>query len=523
MPIRAKLVTAMRLPFPERIPLQAAFIAATILAGLQQLQGTSVLFTVYSFLFVVIAAVTFNVAGGFTRPSGSYVFFYAVLGLLVGLVYKAYLGEPGDSNLRSPILTIQVFTGGITAMLFAVIISRKLSRKKPILGNILEEKDMKNAAVGCFAFGLLLFGINAVVPHQDGSVLSALAQLDRFFQISIIIGTLHAIKKSGGRTGFSFLVLLAIAITSFAGALAFSKEGMFTPVTCWFVAASSMRLRIRSYQIVIGIAVAYVIFHFLVPYSQYGRSQVPEKATFQDRLELSSGMLSDLSGVRQQYLEGYNKAVDADEGTGMDYYNEPQGFFDRLTMIGPDDALINYTSQGNFFGLGVIPAYFANWIPHFLWPNKPGLGSGNLYAHEIGGIIGDEDLSTGISFTPTGEAFHLAGWTGIFVVSPIIWIMVFTVFDSLSGDTRKSPWGLLTIAVFAHMAPEGMLGGIIYTAWFGSLAIIFVAVTTAYFMPLIGTLLAGSEKTGIVRLRRRGMLPTPELASRPLKPSRSSV
>ena len=128
------------MPFPERIPLQRVLLAALVLVSLQQLQRTSLVFSIFSFLFIVIAAITFNTAGGFTRPSGSYVFFYSVLGLIVGLIYKAYLGEPADSNLRNPILTIQVFTGGITAMLLAVIISRKISRKKAFLTNIVKKK-----------------------------------------------------------------------------------------------------------------------------------------------------------------------------------------------------------------------------------------------------------------------------------------------------------------------------------------------------------------------------------------------
>jgi hypothetical protein len=495
----------MRMPFPERIPLQAVILAATILAGLQQLQRTSIVFTVYSFLFVVIAAITFNMAGGFTRPSGSYVFFYSVLGLIVGLVYKAYLGEPADTNLRNPILTIQVFTGGISAMLVAVIVSRRISQKRPFLGNILKEKDMKNAAVGCFAFGLFLYLLNAVNPHKDGTVLSAMSQLDRFLEMSIIIATVHSIKKSGGRSGFSPLVLISLGVTSIAGVMTFGKEAMFSPLLCWFVAASSMRLRIRPYQIGIGMAVLYVIFHFLVPYSQYGRTQVPEKATLKDRMELAYTLLTDLSDVRRQYEAGFEDTPSDDSGVNMDYYNEPQGFFDRLTMIGPDDALINFTNQGNTFGVAVIPAYFANWIPHFLWPDKPGLASGNLFAHEIGGILGEDDYSTGISFTPSGEAFHLAGWAGIFVVAPLIWILLFTVFDSVCGDTRKSPWGLLAIALFAHIAPEGMLGGAIYITWFGTVGIIFVALASAYVMPIVGTLLVGPEKTGIARLRRRGI------------------
>ena len=466
----------MRLPFPERFPLPYVVITASILAALQQLQRTSLTFSIFSFLFIVIAAITFN--SGRRIHSGSSgklrAVFYSVLGLMVGLFYKAYLGEPADSNLRNPILTMQVYTAGISAMLFAVIISRRISRKKAFLTDIVKEKDMKNAAIGSFAVGLMLYLLRSVLPNENGTVLSAIGQLDRFLEMAIIVGTVHTIKQSGGRAGFSPPLVIVLVLTTFAGAVTFGKQGMFTPLLCWLIAASSMRLRIRPYQIGVGLVVLYVMFHFLVPYSQWGRGQLPEKATFQERMELSVTLLSNLSGVREQYLasfEGDDTGGSSDDtGTSMNYYNEPQGFFDRLTMIGPDDALINYTSRGNYYGVAVIPAYFANWIPHFLWPGKPGLASGNLFAHEIGGMP-EDDYTTGISFTPSGEAFHLAGWAGIFVVAPLIWIIVFTVFDSLCGDTRRSPWGLLSIALFAHTAPEGMLGGAVYITWFGSLGI----------------------------------------------------
>jgi hypothetical protein len=124
-------------------------------------------------------------------------------------------------------------------------------------------------------------------------------------------------------------------------------------------------------------------------------------------------------------------------------------------------------------------------------------------------------VTTGISFTPSGEAFQLAGWTGIFLIAPAIWIVLFTVVDSLCGDVRKSPWGLLVIATFAHIAPEGMLGGPIYFLWFGMIGIVTAAVVTSYVMPLLGTMLAGPEPTGLVKtrrpeslLRRTGFVPT---------------
>ena len=489
----------MRLPFPERIPLPAAFVAATVLTGLQQLQRTALYFSFYTFLVIIFATIAFNLAGGFTRPSGSYIFFYAVLGVVEGLVYKAFLGEPAESNLRSPILTMQVFTGGMAAMCVAALISRKFRRRRGLLSGLVKEKDEKNAAVGCFAVGMVIVLLDIVNSHKDGSILSALTQLNHFLNMSIIIGTLYTIKVSRGRTGFSTSVLVYIGTSIALGIMYFSKQGMFTPLLCWLVAAASLRLRIRGYQIALGLIAVYFMFHIMVPYSQYGRNLVPEGISVNQRISLSYSLLSDPASLISEYSEA---GGGGDDNSGnMDYYDKPQGFFDRLTMIGPDDALVSYTSQTGPIGLDIIPAYFANWIPHFLWPGKPGLASGNLYAHQIGGILSEEDTSTGISFTPTGEAYHLAGWTGVFVVAPIIWTMLFLLFDSLCGDTRSSPWGLLMLALFAHIAPEGMLGGVIYAMWFNAVGLIFVALATGYLMPVIGTLIAGPEKTGLIRTR----------------------
>jgi hypothetical protein len=501
----------MRLPFPERIPLYASLFAATVLVGLQQLQRTDPRFSLYSFLFIVIATITFNAAGGFTRPSGSYVFFYAVLGVIVGICYKAYLGEPGDSNLRAPVLTMQVFTGGICSMLIAVLISRRITRRKAFLGTMLKEKDMRNAIIGCFCFGLFLSLINAVLPHQNSSALSAITQLDRFLPMSVILATTYAIKQSKGRSGISGLVLLSILVSISFGLISFSKEGMFTPIMAWLVAACSLRLSVRPLQLIIAAVIVFTMFHFLVPYSQYGRNLVPENATLGDRAQISFDLISNIAQTRQIYIEG-TEEISGQLGA-MQYYDEPQGFFDRLTMIGPDDSLIDYTSQGNFFGVSLIAADFANWVPHFLWPNKPTLNTGNMFAHKIGGVVGEDDITTGISFTPSGEAYQLAGWTGIFVVAPLIWIMVFTVFDSLCGDVRKSPWGLLVIAMFSHAAPEGMLDNLIGLVWLGSIGLIFVAVASAYVMPIVGTLFAGSEKTSVV-IHRPRRIATP-LSPRP--------
>jgi hypothetical protein len=172
---------------------------------------------------------------------------------------------------------------------------------------------------------------------------------------------------------------------------------------------------------------------------------------------------------------------------------------DRLEMISIDDQLIDLTERSGTFGYAPIYAGFANIIPRVFWPNKPIIGYGNLYAHQLGGVA-DDDTTTGISFSPSGEGYHIDRWIGVLILAPVLWIMLFTLFDSLCGTVRETPWGLLVIALFSHSAPEGMLGSVIYMLGFSALSIVVAAFSATYLMPLLGTLFKGPEAT-VVRQR----------------------
>ena len=78
----------MRIPFPERIPISRVAIFAAALFTIQTLEHTALYFSVGCVVFILIAAFTFNTAGGLTRASGAYVFFYSVLVVIVGVCYR---------------------------------------------------------------------------------------------------------------------------------------------------------------------------------------------------------------------------------------------------------------------------------------------------------------------------------------------------------------------------------------------------------------------------------------------------
>ena len=483
----------MRLPFPERVPFVPTFAFAAVLCAIQLYQGTSSVFALFSFFYILVAAQAFNVAGGFSHTSGAFVFFNATLGVIVGLCLKAYLGEPADSNLLAPLLTIEVYFVGMCMMLLAVFLSKKVSTKHSILGKMITDDKLQTATVGCLIAGILVNAAGSVLPGGNGSVLSALNQINRFFPLAAILGVINTIRRSGGTRSVNLPVLLAVSFMFAIGALGFSKEGMFAPFACWLLAAASQRYWLSRRQIVVIILVIIFIFRYLVPYSQYGRNLRDENGGM--NFSLSLNLLLNLGYVRQQYLES---AADAYDERIYGYFNTSQGFFDRLEMFAIDDALINETEQFGTFGFSPIIMGLENMVPHFIWKDKPQVLIGNIWAHEIG-LLSNEDTSTGVSFSSTASAFHLLGWAGIFFLAPAIWFILFVLFDSLCGDIRKSPWGLLVLVLYVHAAPEGDLPSLMYMYVYTSFGIVFAGLMGAYVMPILGTFFIGPEGITIRR------------------------
>jgi hypothetical protein len=481
----------VRLPFPERVPYTYVCIFALLLCTIQVYQGTAPLFSLGCFFFVIISAIAFNVAGGLTRPSGAYIFFFSILVVIIGLFWKAFLGEPADSNLAVPMLTIEIYVASIFGMLVAAFVSRRLAPKQALLAGFVTDENMQTATVGCLVAGVIFLFVFALVPKGEGSVLSALAQLNRFIVMAIFLGVIHAIRRSGGTRSINLPSLLAAGILFIAGVFTYSKEGMITPFVCWLLAAASQNYKLSVRQIAGGILVTVFLFQYLVPYSQYGRNF--QTNSFSTNVHVSVSMLEDLGTVRKNYQESEANTDDEDDELAKSYFNTSQGFFDRLQMIGPDDNLNELTEQGVVAGMGPIYIFFENLVPHFIWKDKPSWGGGNLYARQMG-RLGEDDDTTGISFSPASEAFHLMRWSGVLIVGPILWAMLFTLFDSLCGDVRKSPWGLLVILVFAHAAPEGGIAILVYCIGYLTAGILFAAYTATFLMPVLGEIIIGPSR-----------------------------
>ncbi len=479
----------MRIQLPTRISTTKTLIFASGLFCVQQLEHTDLLFSLLFFAFVMIGVIAFNAGGGFSRVSGAYVFLFTVLTCVLGVTWKAVLGEPANSNLLVPQLDMAIYAASNFMLLLVILLNKRLTGRSQGLAP--GDLTYSLAALGCLILGLIQNVLNALGLASPGSALSIANQLSQFFPLAIILGTIGAMRDSGGRRSINFVSGLSMTLVLLGGMLAFSKQGIFTPIACWIVAAAFCKFNLRPVHYIVLIAFA-VSSYIVAPLIAAGRVHVSENAGYAERAAVVYGILTHLGQAKQAEVETQANAAAFAGKSG--YYNQPQGLIERLSILSADDSLFNYTAKGNYIGYRPIIEDYENFIPHFILPDKPVPIGGNYYAHEIGGILADADDSTGISFSPMGEAFHVDGWVGIFFLMPLIWLSLFASLDHICGDLRRSPWGLLMVVLFAHAAAESLLASLIWMSVFGNLGLVLAIAFCTRFAPVVGALFYGGNR-----------------------------
>jgi hypothetical protein len=481
----------MRLSLPERVPIQKMFIFAACVAGIEQYQGTNFLFSLLFFGFIMASAVAFNLAGGFSRVVGAYIFWFALLVPGFGVVWKSVLGEPADSNLRAPLLTISAYMVSMVVLALVAILTAKIDLRRVGFSATAPKVDYTLAGMGCLAFWVLLSFANEFFGGIIPGFFSALRQIDIFRPLAIVLSTIGVIRATKGRRSVNVVTMLAMFSLIWDGLLGASKQMMMTPLVCWMVAATYMKLRLnfsRTLCIGLGALVSFTIFSQL----SQARDLMTDNYSYDDRVAVVFYELTHYNAV-----VAHNKEAEVEDLTQLShhYYDSNQNsLVGRLSMISPDDAFFNYALTAPNTGLESVWITFQNLVPNFMLSKKKvGLGAGNIYAHEIGGYLAPDDDSTGISFSPIPEAYHLIGWAGIVFLMPAIWLLLFFSIDFVCGDLKNAPWALMVIVYFAHAAPESLISGLIYYMGYGNFGMLVSILFCTRLAPVFGALFYGSS------------------------------
>ena len=449
-------------------------------------------------------------AGGLRYPSGAFIFFTALISGILGFWAKVFYAEPGDSNLRAPTTTLLTYCAGMAVMGCVAAFVRRLRPTVGLLPRVpVEGGAMRRAAAGALVLGMGLQLLTFGGIREEGSLVSALRQMNFFVVMSIVLGTFSEVKRTGGQRGTNWVVWTGILWNQAFGLIGFSKEGILSPPVTWFITAVVAGYSFSRKQLLGGIVCIILFQTYIIPFTQYGRNFRSEDYNAWEDAKMAIRLLADLRGTRAIY-ETAVKDPDHDYGDVPHYFDRSHGLVDRLTMLAPDDALTAYTLEGNTAGYLPTIAGLVNIIPHFIWKDKPFYYVGNRYAREVG-IISEDNDATGISFSPTADAFHQKRWQGIFLLLPAVLLCLFLIMDFMSGDLRESPWGVFFAVGCSHVAPEGMIGGQIYFATYGVFGITVIAIMARYVLPLVAGIFTSNPGPGPVR--------TPHFSPRPLSRS----
>ena len=490
----------MRLPYPRRVSPKFVFFFVVTLFFAELLEGTNVVFVLLVSAYLALFAFAFNLGRGLHHIAGAYVFFSGLLTLGLPVTWKAILGEPAELGLLSPLLTMLCYTGNMAMLCLVAFLVTRTASKRPLLFPMASSDAMWKASIGCFVVGgafQIIFGSQYVTGGDLGS---AIRQFNYFMQMSILLAVTYEVKKSDGKRAVNWVGGIAVLWTFTWGVIYSSKEGMFIGPFCFVLAAAAAGYRFSIRNILVAAAFGWFMIAYMIPYSQYVRQFRSANGDRKVEEQTALVYIFKLGEIRSAYkdeeITGLAAYLD-----GPHFFGSPQGLMDRFAQVAYDDALINYTEQGHVEGL--LPTYDAllNIIPRILWKNKPFFSTGNEYAHEIGGILSEEDEGTAISFNALADAFHQARWFGLLVVWPLVIYLYFLITESLVGGIRDGPWVLLPIMIIAHLGPEGVVGNYIQQSTFGALALLIISVSTRFIFPIAGRLITGSDRT-VVRKQK---------------------
>src|SRR5262245_42005302 len=117
--VRKKSGNEFKLAFPGLLRLDLCAIAALVLMVMQLATGTLLEFAELTFLATFLAAVAINLVGGLCTLAGWCIAVIALKSYVISQFGKIYYGEPGESNLEQPFVTMGVMAASMVAICLA--------------------------------------------------------------------------------------------------------------------------------------------------------------------------------------------------------------------------------------------------------------------------------------------------------------------------------------------------------------------------------------------------------------------
>jgi hypothetical protein len=446
------------------------FVVSAIYFAAQMATGTDVYAASLFSAAIFFGLYSVRAAGGLTSAPGILNASIITKFLLIAIVLKVISGQAADSNLYSPLSTPAVMALGFLGLLIGTSIQSKLPSPKRPLVQRPEGSDIYLALTVAFlvlGYGCYMVAMGPELAGegvQTGGIMGLARNISSYKSFAIVSALFWAWSKNGKRILTHPLVLSVLVFGVVVGVFTTGKQDAIEPLA-FYMLVGVLRYGLRDKRLwaVAGVSLVYYAA-IIYPYSQYVRHNGGRAGTLSERVdkvqEIFWLMLTDPS-----YRE--NAEANTITGDARSYLGEEAlQPFGRLAMVGEADRLIAATEDKQAFtGWETITWGLKLMAPSFIYPDKPIVGAGNFLGH-IPGDLGDDDLTTQISFGFMANLYNAFSFQGVLIGSILLAAILYYTLRLWFGDPRwvassqsNTLWFLLIVASLHHpMAEESVAG-----------------------------------------------------------------
>ena len=378
----------MRIPFPKTIPLGPLLITLTAVVLVQIIQGTDPAFALLMMVAQLAAAVAFNRMGGMTHMAGAFCFFAVLPNVTVPEITHLLLGQSGDYNLQHPLVTAGVCAIFFTCIMTAALLISSIRHPVALLDHIhfsIVELRIISALSCIFAVSVSIKLLTLTEQVEDGSLLAALSHfIPILFAVSIMLATYVRIVTTNGKSVVNWYVAFLLILSIVPGLLNASKEGMLTPLLCWFVVAASSRHRFTWLGTLVLAAVMFVVWVFVYPFSQNARVSIRESESISDKTGLIIQFIRDPS-LFPDSISNFEES--SEFGTASSKVN----IIKRYSLLQSNDMLIDADQRSGYTSIDRYTPILFSVVPHALWPDRPEPILSNELGHKAGFTMANSD------------------------------------------------------------------------------------------------------------------------------------
>jgi hypothetical protein len=436
---------------------------------MQMMTGTDAVDAVAFSFAIFFGLLAVHVAGGFKTIVGLLNLVMITKFLLVALVIKTVTWQALDSGLKAPRATAEVMALGFLGLFIGTWLYRRLPRTPGIVTDVTTSRNYLAITIV-----FLFFSMASAVAHltfatsydtelrgglwgfaQGWSTLSAFA----------VVPAMYYAWSSGAKRFLSHPLVLSILLIELAyGIASTTKQSAMEPLVC-YAGVGFIRYGIKS-KAVWGLVAAGLVFYttIIYPYSQYVRDHGGRDGDLSSRMEVIKAVFfsvstdSDFRNMVETTIPGHETYLG----------KESLASLSRMAMVGEADRLIASTdATQSYTGWETIVMGLQLMVPSFIYPEKPLSGGGNLLAH-IAGDIGDDDLTTQVSYGVMASLFNSFSLPGVFWGSIIFFGLIYYSLQIwyrnpvLNFDPYGSSiWYILLAIEFQHSLVEAPVGNLL--------------------------------------------------------------